>query len=78
MAKAGFTKSFIPVDFGGLGLSMIDIAIAAEELTRVDVNVPTTLLANGLALRPVIQFGTAEQKRRFLTPFASDADGARG
>jgi alkylation response protein AidB-like acyl-CoA dehydrogenase len=75
MARAGFTKSFIPVDYGGAGFSMLDFAIAAEELSRVDVNVPTTLLGSGLGLQPVIQYGTPEQKERFLRPFADDAEG---
>lgn len=75
MAKAGFTKSYIPVENGGLGFSMVDLAIAAEELTRVDVNVPTTMLACGLGLQPVIQFGTVEQRKRFLQPFVDDAEG---
>ena len=75
MAHAGFTKSFIPAEYGGAGFSMLDFAIAAEELTRVDVNVPTTLLGSGLGLQPVIQHGTAEQKERFLRPFADDAEG---
>jgi len=75
-AKAGFTKSFIPAEYGGLGFGMVAFAIAAEELARVDVNVPTTLLASGLGLQPIIQFGTPEQKRRFLTPFVEDVDGS--
>ena len=73
MAKAGFTKSYIPVADGGLGFGMIDFAIAAEELTRVDVNVPTTLLGTGLALQPVIQFGTLAQRKRFLAPSSTTA-----
>ena len=75
MAHAGFTKSFIPAEYGGAGFSMLDLAIAAEELTCVDVNVPTTLLATGLGLQPVIQYGTPEQKERFLRPFADDPEG---
>src|SRR5690348_12475264 len=75
MAHAGFTKSFIPAGYGGAGFSMLDLAIAAEELTRVDVSVPTTLLATGLGLQPVIQYGTPEQKERFLRPFADDPEG---
>src|SRR5205085_10026480 len=75
-AKAGFTKSFIPADYGGLGFDMLAFAIAAEELARVDVNVPTTLLASGLGLQPIIQFGTAEQKTRLLQPFVDDVDGS--
>ncbi|MEP7022418.1 MAG: acyl-CoA dehydrogenase family protein [Actinomycetota bacterium] len=75
MAHAGFTKSFIPVEYGGAGFSMLDFALAAEELARVDVSVPTTLLASGLGLQPVIQFGTPEQKERFLRPFTEDTEG---
>ncbi len=75
MSRAGFTKSFIPTEYGGAGFSMIDIAVAAEELTRIDINVPTTLLASGLGLQPVIQYGTPEQKQRFLRPFADDPEG---
>ncbi|MGH9039768.1 MAG: acyl-CoA dehydrogenase family protein [Acidimicrobiia bacterium] len=75
-AKAGFTKSFIPAENGGLGFGMLAFAIAAEELARVDVNVPTTLLASGLGLQPIIQFGTAEQRNRFLQPFVDDIDGS--
>src|SRR2546425_3392582 len=75
MAKAGFRKSFIPVADGGLGFGLVDFALAAEELARVDVNVPTTLLASGVGLRPVIQFGDAAQRKLFLQPFVEDADG---
>jgi nitroalkane oxidase len=41
----------------------------------VDVNVPTTLLACGLGLQPVIQFGDAAQRKLFLQPFVDDSDG---
>lgn len=76
MAKAGFTKSFIPVADGGLGFGLVDFALAAEELARIDVNVPTTLLGSGLGLQPVIQFGDAAQRKLFLQPFIDDGDGA--
>ena len=76
-AREGFGRSFIPKEYGGGGLSMLDFAIAAEELAAVDPNVPTTLLGAGLALNPVITFGSDEQKRRFLTPFVEDTEGDR-
>lgn len=75
MGKAGFTKSFIPTEYGGAGFTAVDFAIAAEELARVDINVPTTLLGSGLGLQPIIQHGTAEQKERLLRPFAEDEQG---
>jgi nitroalkane oxidase len=75
MAKAGFTTSFIPAAYGGAGLGMVETAIAAEELCRVDVNLPTTMLACGLALYPLIHYGSESQKERFLRPFANDTEG---
>jgi nitroalkane oxidase len=75
LAQAGFTKAFIPTAYGGGGLPLLDLAIATEELARFDVNVPTTLLGMGLALYPVIHYGTPEQKQRFLRPFADDTEG---
>ena len=36
---------------------------------------PTTLLATGLGLQPVIQHGTPQQKQRLLRPFVEDQDG---
>jgi alkylation response protein AidB-like acyl-CoA dehydrogenase len=69
MANAGFIAGLIPKRFGGTELSALDFAIAAEELTAVDINVPTTVLATGLGLEPLIRFGSEEQKARFLPDF---------
>jgi nitroalkane oxidase len=74
MARAGFVKSLIPRQYGGSGLSTVDLALAAEELAAVDANVPTTLLATGLGLQPVIQFGTEAQKREFLPGFVENGE----
>lgn len=75
MVKAGFVKALLPVAYGGTAMSTLDFALAAEELARADINVPTTLLATGLGLQPILRFGTEEQKRRFLPDFV--ADGSR-
>jgi alkylation response protein AidB-like acyl-CoA dehydrogenase len=74
MAQAGFVKSLIPTQCGGTGLSTVDLALAAEELAAVDVNVPTTLLATGLGLQPVIRFGSEQQKREFLPAFVENGE----
>lgn len=75
MAHAGFTKSFIPTEYGGLGFSMVDLALASEELARVEISVPSTLLCTGLGLQPVIQYGTGAQKKQFLHDFVTDDEG---
>jgi alkylation response protein AidB-like acyl-CoA dehydrogenase len=73
MARAGFAKALLPTEYGGTGLSTLAFAVAAEELTRVDINVPTTLLASGWRFNRCCVLGTPEQKRRFLPDFLDDA-----
>lgn len=69
MAAAGFVQALLPKAYGGTALSALDFALAAEELAAVDINVPTTLLATGLGLQPLLRFGTDDQKKRFLPDF---------
>ena len=66
MADHGFVHALVPQDYGGTGLSTLDFALAAEELAAVDINVPTTILATGLGLQPIIGFGNEDQKRHWL------------
>jgi alkylation response protein AidB-like acyl-CoA dehydrogenase len=70
--EAGFVKGLIPKEYGGTDIPALDFAVAAEELAAVDVNVPSTMLGTGLCVKPVIFFGTEEQKRRFLPDFVED------
>jgi alkylation response protein AidB-like acyl-CoA dehydrogenase len=69
MVDAGFLTALIPADNGGTAFTSLAFVLAAEELTRVDINTPTALLATGLGLQPVIRFGTPEQRERWLRPF---------
>lgn len=77
-AKLGLTKGFIPVEYGGLGLGTLDYAVAAEELVKVDLGFPSTVLANGLALAPLIYFGNEEQKKKWLTAYCEGQDAEEG
>lgn len=52
LAQAGFVHPLIPESYGGTGLSALDLALAAEALSAVDLNVSTTLLATGLGREP--------------------------
>jgi alkylation response protein AidB-like acyl-CoA dehydrogenase len=77
-AKLGLTRGFIPTVYGGLGLGTLDYAIAAEELVKVDLGVPSTILANGLALAPLIYFGSEEQKRKWLGAYCDGQEAEDG
>jgi alkylation response protein AidB-like acyl-CoA dehydrogenase len=69
---AGFVKGLFPAEVGGADISTLDFALAAEELCVIDVNVPSAMLGTGLCVKPVIMFGTDEQKQRFLPDFIKD------
>lgn len=72
MADAGFIKALLPASVGGTAMRTLDFALAAEELARADVNVPSALLATGLGLHALIHYGTDEQRQRLLPDFVED------
>lgn len=61
--KLGFATGFIPKEYGGGGISNLDLQIVVEELTAVDPEFATILLVNGLALMPLVWFGSEAQKQ---------------
>lgn len=68
--EAGFLNCSVPVEYGGGGLSDLELAIISEELAWGCAGMYTTMMANSLAFTPIILFGTEEQKKKFLTPFS--------
>ncbi|PYE11836.1 acyl-CoA dehydrogenase-like protein [Williamsia limnetica] len=69
LVDAGLLKGLIPNEYGGEYINNLNFALAAEELARVDINVPSALLGTGLGLHPIIHYGTQEQKQRWLPMF---------
>ena len=70
--KLGFAMGFLPKEYGGGGISNVDLQIVAEEITAVDPGFATILLVNGLALMPVAWYGTEEQKKKWIGAATSD------
>ena len=67
--ELGLMNMTIPAAFGGLELSHLGQAVIAEELSWGCAGMATSMIANDLALLPVLLGGTPEQKERFLRPF---------
>jgi alkylation response protein AidB-like acyl-CoA dehydrogenase len=61
----------IPAEFGGQGADSVTQAVMIEEIARVCASTSVTLLISKLGMLPVINFGSEEQRRRYLTPVAS-------
>lgn len=72
MATAGFIHALVPKRYGGTEMSVLDFAIAAEELAAVDINVPSAVLATALGIEPILRFGTEEQKQEFISQILQD------
>jgi len=66
--EVGLMNLCVPEEFGGLGASFIDTYLVVEEIAYGCVGVGTSMMANELALMPIVLDGTDEQKKRFLTP----------
>jgi alkylation response protein AidB-like acyl-CoA dehydrogenase len=70
IAKEGITGAGVPKEYGGLGLGATGACIAAEALNRMP-GTGRLFVGNMLGgLRQVIEFGTEEQKKRFLPKIA--------
>jgi acyl-CoA dehydrogenase len=68
----GLMNLNVPADFGGSGLSLLDQCLLVEELAYGCAGMTTSIIANCLALEPILLGGTPEQQRRFLEPFCQE------
>lgn len=67
----------IPEKYGGSGMSFMDAIIAIEELSKVDPGVGVIVdVQNTLVNRIVVDFGTEEQKNKWLPRLATDTVGS--
>ncbi|GAC70378.1 acyl-CoA dehydrogenase family protein [Gordonia soli] len=72
MGKMGLFGLPFPEEYGGMGGDYFALALALEELGKVDQSVAITLEAGvGLGAMPIFRFGTEEQKQRWLPDLVS-------
>ncbi|MBW1883840.1 MAG: acyl-CoA dehydrogenase family protein [Deltaproteobacteria bacterium] len=70
--ELGLTNTFIPQEFGGVGLSVLSACLNVEEISRGCAGITTSLISNDLGLTPILLAGSEEQKREWLTPCAEE------
>src|SRR6476659_8249910 len=67
MGELGLFGLVVPEEYGGAGADFTTLCVAIEELGRVDQSIGITLEAGvGLGINPILTYGTAEQKQRWL------------
>ncbi|MDY2986365.1 MAG: acyl-CoA dehydrogenase family protein, partial [Peptoniphilus sp.] len=61
--EQGYLALEVPEEFGGPGLSRVDVAALIEEMAKADAGFATTVSASGLGMKPVLIAGNEEQKK---------------
>lgn len=71
MAELGILGIPFPKEYGGAGADTMAYIMAVEEMSRACATTGVILSAHvSLACHPVYQFGSEEQKRKYLVPMA--------
>ena len=71
MAELGFMGLPFPEEYGGAGADTVSYALAVMEIARADASTAITMAAHvSLGATPFFQFGTEEQKQKYLVPLA--------
>ncbi len=72
MARLGLMGLTLPEDYGGSGGDFVSYNLALEEISRADTSVGITMEAHiSLGCAPLANYGTAEQKERYLSKCAT-------
>jgi len=72
LAETGFLGTFIPEEYGGAGMDYMDYSIVVEELSRHCASTGVLVSAHSsLCMWPILNFGTDEQKKKYLPILAT-------
>ncbi len=71
LADAGLFGVYIPEEYGGLGGGLLDLCLVVEELSRVCSGIAVSYAASGLGSFTLLEYGTDEQKHKYLPDIAS-------
>jgi len=72
LAELGFMGMMVPEKYGGAGLDTISYVLAMEEISRVDASCGVIMsVNNSLVCHGLYEWGTEEQKQKYLIPLAT-------
>jgi alkylation response protein AidB-like acyl-CoA dehydrogenase len=70
--ELGFMGVEVPEEYGGAGLDAVGYALLMEEIAAADAAHSTIIsVNNSLYSNGILQFGSEEQKKKYVTPVAS-------
>jgi butyryl-CoA dehydrogenase len=72
MGELGLLGMLAPEELGGVDTGYVSFVLAMEEIAAGDGGVSTTMsVHNGVATMPIVQYGSEEQKQRFVPTLTS-------
>ncbi len=71
LAGADMFRVFIPEQYEGLGGGCFELCLVIEELSRACAGVAICYAADALGTIPILQYGSDEQKQKYLPEIAS-------
>ncbi len=71
LADADMFRVFIPEEYEGLGGGCLELCLVMEELSRACSGVAIGYAASALGCFTLLQYGSEEQKRKYLPDIAS-------
>jgi alkylation response protein AidB-like acyl-CoA dehydrogenase len=70
IAEADLFGLFIPPEYGGLSVNIMNLCLATEEFSRACAGIAVCYAASALGTFPIVLFGTDEQKKKYLPDLA--------
>lgn len=64
--ELGLVNATVPEEYGGAGMGEVDNSMIAEQLAYGCTGIQTSMLANTLALTPILLAGSEAQKKKYL------------
>ena len=68
----GYLQALVPKEYGGPGKNQIEEAVVCEEMAWGCAGLYTSIMANGLAITPILIAGSDEQKKKWLTKLTEE------
>lgn len=70
LGDAGLFGVYIPEEYGGRGMGVLELVLIVEELSKVDAGIALCLAGTALGAYPILLGGNPEQKTKWLAPLA--------
>jgi butyryl-CoA dehydrogenase len=71
LGELGLMGMLVPQEFGGSGMELLSYVVAMEEISKAWASLAVALsVQNSLVCAPVLRFGSAAQKKKYLAPLA--------